>query len=550
MLVHQDHRRRSSRHLSRVAGLAAIVLGMLASAPARAASWKTNVNYGATTPMDLYVPDGVGASPAVVVSLHYCGGTAANAHGWFQSYADTNKFLIIAPKSAGSCFDAGLGRTGERANIVKMVQYVVTMNNADPKKVFAAGPSSGACMTQALLASYPDVFAGGSSLAGVPAGAWTGGGAYGWSAPASTTAQQWGDKVRNADPGFAGGRPRVQFWQGMGDTNLTYSQTYPAQLAQWTNVFAVTDANATKESIKPAGASNTWARTSYKDCSGLVVVEANSGPSNVVHDLTPEGLWGDVVRFFGLAQGGTTVGGPCGGTGGAGGGAAARAAEAAARAAEAAAWVDVAVPRAAPADAAAFRGQAAAAQARAAVTLVRAPGAAARAPAEAMAPAPADPSVRAPAAPSAPAPAAPAAPARADSSGTGSGGAIVTGSAGTGAPAGTGGSGNTAGTGGPAGASGQGTGGSGSGGSGIDVPPDGGDAGCACNLSAGRSPSAVVACCSRRWDWRDADGRAPGASARRTPAGRGYFRARCWNVRWNASSSADPASSRASSSRC
>ena len=62
------------------------------------------------------------------------------------------------------------------------------MNNADPKKVYAAGPSSGACMTQALLASYPDVFAGGSSLAGVPAGAWTGGGAYGWSAPASTTA--------------------------------------------------------------------------------------------------------------------------------------------------------------------------------------------------------------------------------------------------------------------------------------------------------------------------------------------------------------------------
>ena len=149
-----------------------------------------------------------------------------------------DKFLIIAPKSAGSRFDAGLGRTGERANIVKMVEYVVAQNGANPKKVFAAGPSSGACMAQALLASYPDVFAGGSSLAGVPAGAWTGGGAYGWSAPASTTAQQWGDKVRNAFPGFTGSRPRVQFWQGMGDTNLTYSQTYPAQVAQWTNVFA------------------------------------------------------------------------------------------------------------------------------------------------------------------------------------------------------------------------------------------------------------------------------------------------------------------------
>ena len=288
----------------RLFGLAAVCLGLLVVGPARAATWRTNVNYGASTPMDLYVPDGVGASPAVVVSLHYCGGNAGNAHSWFQSYADTNKFLIIAPKSAGSCFDAGLGRTGERANIVKMVEYVVAQNGANPKKVFAAGPSSGACMTQALLASYPDVFAGGSSLAGVPAGAWTGGGAYGWSAPASTTAQQWGDKVRNAFPGFTGSRPRVQFWQGMGDTNLTYSQAYPAQVAQWTNVFAVTDANAVKQNIKPPGAVNTWARSAYTDCTGLVVVEANSGPSNVVHDLTPEGLWQDVVRFFGLTQGG------------------------------------------------------------------------------------------------------------------------------------------------------------------------------------------------------------------------------------------------------
>ena len=293
----------------------AVATVLVAASPSLAATWKTNVNYGATTPMDLYVPDGVTGSPAVVVSLHFCGGNAGNAHGWFQSYADTNKFLIIAPKSAGSCFDAGLGRSGERANIVKMVDYVAMNNNADRKKVYAAGPSSGACMAQALAASYPDVFAGASSLAGVPAGAWTGDGAYGWSAPASTTAMQWGDKVRNADPGFTGGRPRIQFWQGMGDTNLTYSQTYPAQLAQWTNVFGVTDANATKENIKPPGASNTWARTSYKDCNGLVVVEANSGPSNVVHDLTPEGLWGDVVRFFGLTNGGTPVG-SCGGGGG------------------------------------------------------------------------------------------------------------------------------------------------------------------------------------------------------------------------------------------
>src|SRR6188768_339470 len=235
---------------------------MVVGRPAGAAQWKTSVSYGANTIMDLYVPDKVAASPAIVVALHYCSGNAGSAHSWFQSAADTRKFIIIAPRAGGNCFDAGLGRSGERANIVKMVDYVKTMYNADPKRVFAAGASSGACMTQALLASYPDVFAAGSSLAGVPAGAWTGGNAYGWSAT-SMSAQQWGDKVRNADPGFTGVRPRVQLWQGMGDTTLTYSQAYPPQVTQWTNVFMVT--TGTMESIKPTGANDTWARTSYKD---------------------------------------------------------------------------------------------------------------------------------------------------------------------------------------------------------------------------------------------------------------------------------------------
>jgi acetylxylan esterase len=285
----------------------------LSHAQACDAGWQCTVNYGGSTAMDLYVPSTVTASPAVVVSLHYCGGTAANAHSWFKSFADKYGFVIIAPKSGGSCFDATPQRSGERDAIVKMVQYVATQNKADTKRVFAAGASSGACMTQALLAAYPDVFAAGSSLAGVPAGAWTGGNAYGWSAPASTTAAQWGDKVRQADSGFSGTRPRIQLWQGQGDTTLTYNQAYPAQVAQWTNVFGVTDANATRSSVKPTGAQDTWDRTEYKNGSGTVVLEANSGPTSVPHDLTGRGLWTDVVRFFGLdatsGTGGTGTGG-------------------------------------------------------------------------------------------------------------------------------------------------------------------------------------------------------------------------------------------------
>lgn len=264
-----------------------------------AATWQA-LDYGGSDTMSVYKPSTATSSPALIVALHTCGGSMAMAQGWFQSLADKYGFLIIAGKSAGGCWDAGLGRSGERATIVQAVSYAIQSFNVDKSRVFAAGASSGACMTQALLASYPDVFAAGSSLAAVPAGAWTGGGNYGWSTPSSTTAQQWGDKVRQADPGFAGSRPRIQLWQGQGDTNLTYAVNFPAEVGQWTNVLGVTDADATKTSIKPAGATDTWDRTSYKNSAGVLVVEANVGPSNVPHDLTPRGLWPDVVRFFGL----------------------------------------------------------------------------------------------------------------------------------------------------------------------------------------------------------------------------------------------------------
>jgi acetylxylan esterase len=297
---------------------------VLMSAPALAAgSWQSNYSYGGSgLTMDLYSPSTPAASPPIVVAIHYCSGNSGSTHGWFDSFADKYGFYVIAPNAGTNCFDAAPGRSGARANIVDMVKAVLKAKNGDATRVFAAGASSGACMTQALLASYPDVFAAGSSLAGVPVGAWNGGTAYGWSTSGVSGATAWGDKVRQADPGFSGTRPRVQLWQGQGDTTLTYSQTYPNEVAQWMNVFSLTDADGTKSSIKPTGAQDTWDRTTYKDKSGTVVLEANSGPSNVPHDLTGRGLWTDVVRFFGL-DGNTTPAAHDGGvtpTGGEGGG--------------------------------------------------------------------------------------------------------------------------------------------------------------------------------------------------------------------------------------
>jgi MYXO-CTERM domain-containing protein len=165
------------------------------------------------------------------------------------------------------------------------------------------------------------VFAGGSVLAGVPAGAWTSGSSCGICGqnPPDKTAAEWGDLVRAADPGFAGARPRVQLWHGTGDMTLNYPAELDAEIAQWTDVFAVTDADSTKEMNTPRSG---WTRTSYRQGSGPVVLEVNVGQGQQ-HDLTNQNLWAEVVDFFELDAGATGAGGRhAGGRAGRGGAAA------------------------------------------------------------------------------------------------------------------------------------------------------------------------------------------------------------------------------------
>lgn len=278
--------------------LSLAILALLAPLSAQGGSWEANIDYGGTMSADLFVPDEPAERAPLVVVLHYCGGQKSNVQPWLQTYADMHGFYIVTPKAGGSCFDASPQRSGERADVVAMVQYTVTKHRVDPSRVFAGGESSGACMTQALLAAYPEVFAAGASLAGVPAGAWTGGNSYGWSAP-SRSPVEWGNIVRQVNPDFDGPWPRVQLWHGEDDTNLKYANNHPAAVAQWTNVWGLTEADGTSEMVQPEGAKSQWSRTAYTDEAGVVVVEANSG-AGVSHNMSVEKLWGDVVRFFGV----------------------------------------------------------------------------------------------------------------------------------------------------------------------------------------------------------------------------------------------------------
>lgn len=258
--------------------------------------------------MFLYVPASVRPHPAVVVVLHYCTGSGPAMFGGtqFASLADRDGFIAIYPSATrdGHCFDVSTpGALTHHGNsdpvgIVSMVRYVERHQHADPRRVFATGISSGAMMTNVLLGDYPDVFAAGSAMSGVPFGcfATTDGSLWNSACATGTVIQSpaaWGALVRAAYPGYHGRRPRMQVWHGTDDTILYYPN-FGEEVKQWTDVLhtrcAVTD------HPQP-----TWTHTVYRDRRGVPQVDAYS-VAGETHNLgfdVPQ--WAQLaVAFFGL----------------------------------------------------------------------------------------------------------------------------------------------------------------------------------------------------------------------------------------------------------
>jgi len=285
--------------------------------------------------MYLYVPDKLSAKPPILVASHHCQGTAASTYSEtkssFVSLADKNGFIIIFPEATGhNCWDVGSAKSlkhdggGDTHAIAQMVRYTLTKYNADASRVYAFGGSSGAMMTQALMGVYPDLFAAGVAISGVPCGCWavdySGDTASNgqWSGPCaggqvSKTAQQWGDLLRAMFPGYTGHRPRLQLWHGTADTTISYKNLAEA-VKEWTNVLALSEAPATTDT-KSGGTHQLW-----KNQCGFGVLETFS-VDGAGHDVK----WdvNTAVSFLGLDQVGSAdpEAAACpSSTGGAGGG--------------------------------------------------------------------------------------------------------------------------------------------------------------------------------------------------------------------------------------
>ena len=307
---------------SLLATFAAAVIGLfvlIPASPAAAASLQEVTGFG-TNPtgirMFLYVPDQLAANPPVLVALHYCtgSGTAFYSGTEFHTLADQYGFIVIYPSTvrSGNCWDVSSpgalthNGTSDPVGIVSMVKYVQSKYHTDTSRTFVTGASSGAMMTNVMLADYPDVFAGGAAFMGVPDTCFAASAGdpsdpanpAGWNSACangqvSETPQQWGDAVRNSYPGYSGPRPRMQLWHGTADTTLNYNN-FGEEIKQWTNVLGVGQTPVSTDTPQSG-----WTRTRYGSTASRPPVEGIS-VAGVGHSLPLAGMAQLAITFFGL----------------------------------------------------------------------------------------------------------------------------------------------------------------------------------------------------------------------------------------------------------
>jgi feruloyl esterase len=210
------------------------------------------------------LPRGLKPGAALVVTLHGCGQTASGydaGAGWSQ-LASQMGFALLAPEqkavnNPNTCFDwfnpEDITRgQGEAASIAAMIQTMVQTHKLDPARVFITGLSAGGAMTAVMLATYPELFAGGAIIAGLPYGA-AGNVRDALEAMRSAPLRlphAWGDAVRAAS-GYQGPWPRISIWHGALDTTVNISNAQ-ASLAQWADLQGLPLTDAKQELVDGA----------------------------------------------------------------------------------------------------------------------------------------------------------------------------------------------------------------------------------------------------------------------------------------------------------
>ena len=220
--------------------------------------------------MWVFVPRSVRPHPALVVVLHGCTQAAAgyNYHSGWSQLAEQGGFIVLfaeqqTANNPNLCFnwfvpgDIARGE-GELLSIRQMIQSTVASRRVDERRVFITGLSAGAAMANAMLASYPEVFAGGAIIAGLPYGC-AGNVMEALSAMKSVpmrSGESWGDGVRSASS-HKGPWPIVSVWHGAGDLTVALSNGR-AVASQWANVHGLSETDFEDTPYGPDTTRRVW----------------------------------------------------------------------------------------------------------------------------------------------------------------------------------------------------------------------------------------------------------------------------------------------------
>jgi len=238
---------------------------------------------------------------ALVVVLHGCGQSAAGydvGAGW-STLAKHYGFAVLMPEqqpsnNVNTCFNwfnpEDIARErGEACSIRQMIARMVGDHNIDPRRIFITGLSAGGAMTSVMLAVYPDVFAAGAIIAGLPFGIASnvrealGGMMQSTSRPADIL----GDLVRRATK-HKGPWPKVSVWHGSADRTVNPGNANEI-VKQWLDVHGLPSAPMSTGDVDGHPRDVWW------NADGETVVESYT-IADMAHG-TPLGLAGNDERY-------------------------------------------------------------------------------------------------------------------------------------------------------------------------------------------------------------------------------------------------------------
>jgi poly(hydroxyalkanoate) depolymerase family esterase len=227
-----------------------------------------------------YVPDNLQPAPGLVVVLHGCGQTAAGydlGAGW-STLAKHYGFALLMPEqqpanNAQGCFnwfnpeDTARGH-GEACSIRQMIARMVGDHQIDPHRIFITGLSAGGAMTSVMLATYPEVFAAGAIIAGLPFGVATNvrEALNGMFQSRPHPASELGDLVRSASK-HRGPWPKVSVWHGSADRTVNPANADEI-VKQWLDVHQLPSAPMS------AGTVDGYPRQIWWNADGETTVES------------------------------------------------------------------------------------------------------------------------------------------------------------------------------------------------------------------------------------------------------------------------------------